>query len=206
MAALGKKQVEFAKSVGMNQSYLSQVIRGKYEPRSYLLDAIEKSWGISRRWLETGEGEMFVPPPAAARVTVETSGLVAVPLYADPVAAGAALINNEEIEDYAWIHKNQIGRRKNLIAVRIQGDSMAPVLRSGDIVVIDRDDRTPPGVFCVRLDEGATVKRVKLIGRQLLITAENREEFQEVIVSPARVRDVLIGRVVWQWSDLSGWE
>lgn len=199
---LGLNQKEFASKIEISRTYISDLVNGRANPRAALLDKIQHETAISRRWLEAGEGEMFVEK-ASPKEPDERGSLVCVPLYADPVAAGSALANYEVIEEYAWIHKNQVGRRKSLIAVRIKGDSMSPILRSGDIVVIDRDDIKPPGIFACKIDDGATVKWVRRVGNAVLITAENRAEFEERIVAPVRLRDVLIGRVVWQWSDVS---
>jgi len=83
---------------------------------------------------------------------------------------------------------------------------MRPLIRDGDIVAIDRDDWRPPGLFAVRVvDEGVTVKRVKLVGKgHLLLVPENRE-YEERLLTLAKgeeLHDVLIGRAVWQWSSL----
>lgn len=139
----------------------------------------------------------FEKPPDGVR----TAEYLAVPLVSDPIAAGAALIASDIVEEYAWIHRSQIGKRKNLVAVRVDGDSMRPILRDGDIVAIDRDDRHLPGIFACRVDGGATIKWAKAIGKQILLTPENRE-FDEMLLAPRSLEDVLIGRVVWQWSDL----
>ncbi len=137
---------------------------------------------------------------------VRTEDYRAVPLLADPAAAGAPLISTDLVEEWAWIHASQVGRRTNLAAFRIDGDSMTPLIRDGDIVAIDRDDVHPPGLFAARVDEGVTVKRVKLLAGALLLTPENRAYEERLLEIPrgGSLGDVLIGRVVWQWSDLTG--
>jgi transcriptional regulator with XRE-family HTH domain len=49
------KQAEFARRIGITQSYLSALERGKKEPGSAVLLAIRQQFGKSVDWLLTGE-------------------------------------------------------------------------------------------------------------------------------------------------------
>ena len=55
------KQVEFAKRVGLDQSYVSQLSSGKRVPSDRTISDICREFGISEEWLRTGEGEMYKP-------------------------------------------------------------------------------------------------------------------------------------------------
>ena len=48
-------QTEFARSIGVTQSYLSAVERGQKEPGSAVLLAISQEFGKSVDWLLTGQ-------------------------------------------------------------------------------------------------------------------------------------------------------
>lgn len=52
-------QVDFSERIEIAQSHLSKIELGKTTPSPRLLDVIQMKWGISREWLETGEGQMF---------------------------------------------------------------------------------------------------------------------------------------------------
>ena len=52
------KKVEFAAAVGIDQSYVTKIIKGTSKASPRLLDDICRTFGINREWLETGEGEM----------------------------------------------------------------------------------------------------------------------------------------------------
>ena len=58
--ALGLNQVVFAEKIEISQGHISGIEKGIKVPSAQLLLAIEHVWSISKRWLETGEGEMFV--------------------------------------------------------------------------------------------------------------------------------------------------
>lgn len=55
----GIRKVAFADKLKINQSYVSQLIGGRRAPSDRLLDDISEKFGVSRHWLETGEGEMY---------------------------------------------------------------------------------------------------------------------------------------------------
>ena len=57
--AEGIKKVAFANKLNIDQSYVSRIIYGKGVPSSRLLDDISEKFGVSRVWLETGEGDMY---------------------------------------------------------------------------------------------------------------------------------------------------
>ncbi|MNI48462.1 Helix-turn-helix domain protein [compost metagenome] len=62
-------QVEFAKQTGIMQSMVSAIENGKriITPAIYL--SLEDSLNINRKWLITGEGEMFLPESNAKLIT-----------------------------------------------------------------------------------------------------------------------------------------
>ncbi len=55
------KQVEFAKRVGLDQSYVSQLSSGKRVPSDRTISDICREFGVNEEWLRTGEGEMYRP-------------------------------------------------------------------------------------------------------------------------------------------------
>lgn len=57
----GITQAALADRVGIQQSAVSMWLSGKREPTEATKKLICSEFGISRRWLETGEGEMIDP-------------------------------------------------------------------------------------------------------------------------------------------------
>lgn len=53
------KKVEFARIINIDQSYVTQLIKGKSNPSDRLIEDICEKLNISEIWLRTGEGEMF---------------------------------------------------------------------------------------------------------------------------------------------------
>lgn len=78
------------------------------------------------------------------------------------------------------------------------GESMAPTIRDGDMMLVDERDRrvgTRGAVFVIRLDGTLMVKRVARADGRLAITSDNPDYAPIPPRLPAEV-DVL-GRVVW---------
>jgi phage repressor protein C with HTH and peptisase S24 domain len=84
-----------------------------------------------------------------------------------------------------------------LSAIRVEGDSMEPLLNDGDEILVDRSPRTfRDGIHVVRLGETLMVKRVAsaVPGRMALLS-------QNLAYPPVEVAAdevAIIGRVVWK--------
>lgn len=59
--ASGLSQIDFAKSIGISSSGMSKLEKGDNNPADRTLKLICQEFGISRIWLETGEGDMIDP-------------------------------------------------------------------------------------------------------------------------------------------------
>ena len=54
-------QAEFGLAVGIGLSAVSAIEIGKNNPSEQTIRAICQEFGVNRRWLETGEGDAYVP-------------------------------------------------------------------------------------------------------------------------------------------------
>lgn len=187
-------------------------------PKADELLRIARALGVSTDYLLTGQDPPArlspdeLPQPrvifsnaldkaAATDAGVRTEDFRAVPLVEDAVAAGAARVVSDQIEGWAWVYGPLLGKRKNLVAVRIKGNSMSPVLPDGSVAVVDRDDRrvVRGGLYVIRLDGGVTVKYVSRDGADLVLVPENREHHEQRVTVREGEADPIVGRVVWSW-------
>lgn len=58
--ANGLKKVQFASDLNIDQSYVTQLVADRRVPSVRLIESICSTYSINRKWLETGEGEMYV--------------------------------------------------------------------------------------------------------------------------------------------------
>ena len=128
----------------------------------------------------------------------------AVPMVEDKIAAGLGRIVADKITDLVWVYKPEIGNRRNLVAVKLapEADSMEPVLHPGDIVVIDRDDKTitPKGIYAVRTSqEPCAIKRLSISQERFWLVSDN-PKWPPQISEFDNSENLIIGRVVWSWT------
>lgn len=57
----GLNQTEFGKRLGIKQNSVSQIEASNRIPSDQLVLSICREFGVSRHWLETGEGDMIDP-------------------------------------------------------------------------------------------------------------------------------------------------
>lgn len=86
----------------------------------------------------------------------------------------------------------------DLLVINVRGDSMEPIFKHGDQLVIDRRDTNPrqPGPFALWYDDGYVVKMVEFVKRtgKYRIFSKNPDYSSEE-ASPAEVQ--IMGRPVW---------
>ena len=185
--------------LGRNPSYLQQFVR-KGSPRK-----LEEA---DRRKLAEffGVGEVELGADAAVQ-RVENAGgfqasdFVAVPRLALDASAGPGAFSAEEIAFDAfrfsrrWLREMGL-EGADLSAIRVDGDSMEPTLRSGDEIFVDRNKRSGEGIHVIRIGDTLHVKQVQASapGRITLISAN--EAYAPIDLAREEVE--VIGRVVWK--------
>lgn len=68
---LGLNQVDFGDKIGITGGAVSLIESGINNPSEIVLRGICRSFGISRAWLETGEGEMRIVPASDDEIVDE---------------------------------------------------------------------------------------------------------------------------------------
>ncbi len=184
--------------LGRNPSYLQQFVR-KGSPRKLE----EQDRRRLAEFFGVGEAELgaeldFVRP----RAQEDFVSIARLPLDASagPGALGGA-VGAEEISFDAYRFSRRWLREMglegaDLSAIRVEGDSMEPLLRSGDEIFVDRHKRGGEGVFVVRIGDALHVKQVQASapGRIALISAN--EAYAPIELAREEVE--VIGRVVWK--------
>lgn len=136
---------KFAEKAGLSHQTASNYLKGKQKPDVEKLSQIKQSFeGINANWLLTGKGDMLnTDNPLIANEGVSTYKLITdsnvtsqkVPLYdIDAMASIVPLFqNSEEVKPIDHISIPNLPKCDG--AVYVAGDSMYPLLKSGDIVM-----------------------------------------------------------------------
>jgi len=131
-----------------------------------------------------------------------------VPLYDVRAAAGhGAVVEDEQVTDSLafkrqWIHQELNANPNDLYLIYVDGESMEPTLRPGDIILVDRRSaQSVPrdGIYVLRMDGSLLVKRLqRLPGRQVKVTSDNTAYEPYTLGLDDTSDDLaIIGRVVW---------
>ncbi|MBQ5843841.1 MAG: helix-turn-helix transcriptional regulator [Alistipes sp.] len=136
--ALGMTQEQLAQRLGVGKTALSMVETGKANLSNRNKNVLVQEFNVSPTWLETGEGEMFNADPslvkAFSRRTDSSLPLQSVPLYSIEGTAGLVpLFTDGNVEPVNFIHIPNLPKCDG--AIYVVGDSMYPLLKSGDIVL-----------------------------------------------------------------------
>jgi phage repressor protein C with HTH and peptisase S24 domain len=207
-------KVALARALEAKGSTLQRWFSGSFPEASYLFK-IYQAFSVTPNYLlgigdKTRTASFPIPIielASSVKLTDDSRKLdefVSVPLVTGRIAAGrGSTIVDDQIEDWAIIHKSITGKRTNLISIRIDehdGMSMYPLLKPGDIVVIDRDDiaLSPNKIYAVRTNEGCTVKKLQQTDHQLLLIPENKgPEYKTAIIDLRLNPKPIIGSVIW---------
>ncbi|MCL7931656.1 LexA family transcriptional regulator [Halomonas llamarensis] len=189
---------------------LEYYLTGDREPKVARCVEIAKAVGVDIGWLASGEGPMLAGQSAPIP-TVEVPGMedyAFVPLYDAQCSAGDGAWN-EGCRVLTHISFTRYSLRKqgltpdHLSAIRIDGDSMEPILHSGDTVLIDhtRTAIEGEGIYILRLDGHLYAKRLQRNFDGVSIISTNKE-YREVVVPRDRLNELeIVGRAVWA----AGW-
>ena len=141
---LNYKQADFARRIDVDTSNLSKYLNGRLPVSDSLINRIVVNLGVSKQWLEEGTDLPFAKsaPPAMVQLPVATIGnpvqeITGTPVYDIDVTAGALprsrMFTDDQIVGY--INLPDVGGAGQRI-VKVNGDSMSPVIQNGDYVVL----------------------------------------------------------------------
>jgi len=152
---------------------------------------------------QTPELKIFQANSTGHSPKIRDEDYISIPLTDSSIAAGQPIIQENKIEDYVLLHIRAAGKKNNLVASRVDGESMEPMLHSGDIVVIDRDDKKiqKNTMFAIFYEDGLTAKYVERKNDILILRPINpNSEVQ--ILNLRENPDPIVGRIIGAWKEL----
>lgn len=176
-AALGRKLHVTARTIQRWE-------KGEQIPDADKILKIAHLTHVQSQWLLTGNGNMYAPENHFVDHTAEENlqrvGLVKVPLLASVPGGQPALIFHPDfVERYVVIDDV---KDPSAIGLVVRGQSMAPKLEEGDIIIVSPKREARSGDICVvRVGEEDTVKRVKFDDQFIHLIPLNRD-FEPMVV------------------------
>lgn len=179
-------QSTLAQKVGVVTRTLQRWEKGEQVPDGVSITKIAKVTGVLPNWLLTGEGGMYVSPsrpdnvyPLSSALRRKTA-LIDLPLISSvPAGKVATMFHPDYVDDYVTVDDV---KDPGAFALKVKGNSMAPRIEDGDIVIVSPQQEARSGDICVvRVDGEDTLKKVKFEGNYIHLIPFN-PEFEPVTV------------------------
>ncbi len=193
--ARGSSLASLSRMLGRNPTYLQQYI-SKGSPRKLEEEDRRKL----ARFFDVPEAELGAPKEISYNIDgdwVEVPRL-AVEAFAGPgaMASGESTSFDSFLFSRKWLREQSLESDK-LSAVRVIGDSMEPLLREGDDLLVDMSGKPfREGIYVVRLDDSLLVKRVTSQGGGRFSLLSQNLSYPPLSVQAEEID--LVGRVVWK--------
>jgi SOS-response transcriptional repressor LexA len=203
------RQSEFGRKIGISGSRISELENNKGGAGAGVLVAICREFPVSQEWMLSGKGPMLkqeLPHDEDAgkgrgdlsrrlgelehqirliMLATEDDGpaLLKVPLYSSAVAAGLPGVASSEVDDSIEIPASWSHGKKNLFAVRVQGESMtgSGIMPGDQLLVETTQSARDLQIVIASVNGEMTVKRLN-IGRDGTVCLEPQNSAYETIV------------------------
>ena len=129
---------QMAQRLGVGKAALSMIETGKARLSARNKNILVQDFNVNPDWIETGEGKMFNAEPDLMPFNLRTDRslpLQSVPLYSIEGTAGLVPLfeQKKEVEPINYINIPNLPKCDG--AIYVVGDSMYPLLKSGDIIL-----------------------------------------------------------------------
>lgn len=201
----------FAEDIGITESTLRNYEQGSSSPNAETLEVICKKLRISPEWLVLGTGPMHTSitekeeslPPQY--VPQDDSDLIMIPMVNAVLSAGSGSLETDGDSERSYAFRRDFiarkGKAKNMVLMRVSGDSMEPEIMDGDVVLLDQSKRTvvPGRIFAVGFEEAIYLKRIDLLPGQAILKSINPAYPPVALDLRGQNGDKLrlIGQVLW---------
>lgn len=130
-------------------------------------------------------------------------GIALIPRVKACAGAGSSLIVDDgvvEVLPFSRMLLTEFGcKEKNMVFLTVIGNSMAPLLADGDLILVDQGAREvlDGRIYVIGLGEELLVKRVLRSVNGILLHSQN-PDFPDITVNSGEIESLrIVGRVVW---------
>ena len=206
---LKKTQQSVADLLNCTQSNINLYEKDEISPSIKSLQIIRQTFNVNLDWLLTGEGEMFIsdiakPHEIKQRIFQLIRNELSLLESEEPsqdtiksnfwnleiegeIACGEPIPFIHDISDYTIpISKKVLDNPKDVIILRVNGDSMMPDIEHEDLVIIKKEldwQVCRNKIVAVRTDDGITLKKLVIDERKrsAMLVASNKN-YDPIIV------------------------
>lgn len=190
----GMTQMDLAAKSGLKQSTISDLEVGKSQG-STSVASLAQAMGVNPLWLESGKGPMTINGDAEPGINPfqavdiyshsDNPNVLLIPKVQIRAAGGItgfAIDGSDDVDletyplEKSWVERNRFSVER-LLAMRVKGDSMFPLYKPGDVIVVNTADKSPADTkeFVVNFDGDVVLKRLSKDGGLWWLTSDNPE-------------------------------
>ncbi len=205
------KPVELANKTHINKSLISNYLSGAFKAKQDKLDIIARTLNVSeawlmgydvdmdREWFPDNEEDLSNIKIDNARYIETTTKTIKIPVLGK-VPAGVPIEAIEDIIGYEEIPASMLNSGENYFALKVDGDSMYPDYKTGDIIIIRQQSDCNSGDDCVVMVNGddATFKRVIKQEKSIILKPLNNNyepyyfDEYEIMTKPVKIIGVAV--------------
>ncbi|NTU67440.1 MAG: helix-turn-helix domain-containing protein [Chlorobiaceae bacterium] len=202
------QQDAFGQKIGMSGNRISELENNKGGAGAGVLVAICREFPVSHEWMLTGKGPMLKPDGGTVDSGSELSrrvgelerqvrlvirgrddeghSLLKVPLFSSAVAAGMPGLASCDVEDTMEIPSAWSHGRKNLFAVRVQGESMLDAgIMPGDRLLVEATQTARDLQIVIASVNGElTVKKLNIARDGAVMLEPQNSAFEPIAITP----------------------
>lgn len=193
-------QSELARELGINRSGITHARNKNRIPDKWIVKLFRR-FGISPAWVDTGRGPVFYSPDRPGQG--DDTEYRRIPKVAARLSAGTGSFETgHQVSEYlsfpaSWLSRK--GAASSMVAMEVFGQSMEPLIREGDTVLIDQSQtRIMAGaIYAVGVDDTIMVKRLEKHPDALVLCSDNTD-FKPIHLDAHSLDKVrVLGRVIW---------
>ncbi len=199
------KDVQLATWLGVSAQAISQAKRKNKIPESWLVRAAVRG-SISLDWLLFDNAAKNSTRSCSAFDDTSRNNITFIPLVAARLSAGGGSLETQGdvLSHFAfrqdWLSKK--GNPKDMVLMRVSGDSMEPLIQHNDLVLIDqgKTDFVPHTIFAVGIDDEIYIKQLDTFPGHKLILRSLNERYDPIEVDmrgdlAGSIR--ILGKAIW---------
>lgn len=205
------RPIDLANKTKISKAQICNYLKGTYKAKQDKLYIIAKALDVSEAWLMGYDVDMdreWFPDNKEdltnitidnARYIETTTKTVKIPILGK-VPAGVPIEAIEDIIGYEEIPASMLKDGNNYFSLKIDGDSMYPDYKTGDIIIIRQQSDCNSGDDCVVMVNGddATFKRVVKQEKSIILKPLNNEyepyyfDEYEIMTKPVKIIGVAV--------------
>jgi SOS-response transcriptional repressor LexA len=202
------RQEEFGTKIGISANRVSEIEHCKGGTSAAVLMAVCNEFPVNSEWLLSGKGIMLLSDQKNRQTDTSidsrvaalekqmllfslndsepAEGIIKVPFFSSAVPAGVPDPASSEIEEYLDMPASWAQNKKNIYALRVNGDSMIGIgIMKGDILLVEARETAKNGQVVIASVNGeVTVKTLQISNEGIVSLYPENSRYYPIAITP----------------------